>query len=162
MLGSELILLRGLSSAERLWATITGGRGARLFLGPSTKAAEARAEEPELGRAMLSGRGRLTSTGEAGALAVTAFKEKQTANQDADKDFQTTKKSAVVNQWQSKVNKTALRPGSLLIRSMSQHYLLLFLAFSKLAEEAFVFLFLLSFIFSRHDVSWETHEKHSV
>lgn len=67
-------------------------------------------------------------------------------------------KSAVVNQWQSKVNKTALRPGSLFIRSMPRHYLLrFFLAFSKLAKEAFVFLFLLGFIFSRHDVSWETH-----
>lgn len=73
MLGSELILRRGLSSVERLWETRTGGRGARLFLGPSANVAEPRAEEPELGRAMLSGRGRLTSTGEAGALAVTAF-----------------------------------------------------------------------------------------
>lgn len=37
--------------------------------------------ELELGKAMLSGRGLLTSTGEAGALAVVAFKE-QTSNQD--------------------------------------------------------------------------------
>lgn len=38
-------------------------------------------EEYVLGKAMLSGRGLLTSTGEAGALAVTAFKE-QTSNQN--------------------------------------------------------------------------------
>lgn len=76
----------------RLWDTRTGGKGALLFLGPSTDAAEPRTDELELGKAMLSGRGRLTSTGEAGALAVAAFKKKQTTNQDADKDFQTTKK----------------------------------------------------------------------
>ena len=38
-------------------------------------------DEFELGKAMLSGRGLLTSTGEAGALAVVAFKE-QTPNQN--------------------------------------------------------------------------------
>lgn len=42
---------------------------------------ELNGDELELGKAMLRGRGLLTSTGDAGALAVVAFKE-QTSNQN--------------------------------------------------------------------------------
>lgn len=64
---------------------------------------EPRGDEFELGRAMLSGRGLLTSTGDAGALAVTAFKE-QTPNQNVIRGrFANIK--VRVNQWQTKVNK---------------------------------------------------------
>lgn len=60
-------------------------------------------DEFELGKAMLSGRGLLTSTGEAGALAVVAFKE-QTSNQHMIRGpFPNNK--VQVNQWQTKVNK---------------------------------------------------------
>lgn len=44
-------------------------------------------DELELGKAMLSGRGLLTSTGEAGALAVVGFKD-QTSNQNMIKTTQ--------------------------------------------------------------------------
>lgn len=81
-LGSELILRRMLRSEGQLWDSRTGGWGARLFLGTSLSiVGEPSGDEFELGKAMLSGRGLLTSTGEAGALAVIAFKE-QTSNQN--------------------------------------------------------------------------------
>lgn len=59
----------------------TGGWGARLFLGLSPSAVlEPSGHEFELGKAMLSGRGLLLSTGEAGTLVAVSFIE-QTANQ---------------------------------------------------------------------------------
>lgn len=80
LLGSELNLRRALRS--KLWDDRSGGGGARLFFGVSTGLVGAPSEgECVLGKAMLSGRGLLTSTGEDGALAVFAFKE-QTFNQD--------------------------------------------------------------------------------
>lgn len=81
VLGSELILRRGLMS-EQPWDTTTGGWGARLFLGPSASMTlESSGHELELGKAMLSGRGLLTSTGEPGTLAAVSFIE-QTTNQN--------------------------------------------------------------------------------
>lgn len=80
VLGSELILRRG-----QPWDTTTGGWGARLFFGTSlSMLVEPSGLEFELSKAMLSGRGLLTSTGEAGALAAASFKE-QPANQNRDK-----------------------------------------------------------------------------
>ena len=79
---SELILRRATRSEEQPWETRTGGWGARLFFGTSVRTEwEPTIDEFELGKAMLSGRGLLASTGEAGALTVIAFKE-QTPNQN--------------------------------------------------------------------------------
>lgn len=60
-------------------------------------------DEFELGKAMLRGRGLLTSTGEAGALAVIAFKE-QTSNQNMIRGL-FPNNIVHVDQWQTKVNK---------------------------------------------------------
>lgn len=60
-----------------------GGWGARLFFGNVAleNVEESIGDEFEQGKAMLSGRGLLTRTGEAGALTVIGFKE-QTSNQN--------------------------------------------------------------------------------
>lgn len=72
----------GLRSEGVLGDTRVGGGGARLFFGTSVGiVGEPSGDELELGKAILSGRGLLTSTGEAGALAVVGFKE-QTTNQN--------------------------------------------------------------------------------
>lgn len=88
-------------SEGQLWDTTIGGWGARLFFGMSVGiVAEMNGEEPELGKAMLRGRGLLTRTGEAGALAVIAFK-KQTSNQNMITGPVSRKGALHVNQWQT-------------------------------------------------------------
>lgn len=65
--------------SEQPWGATAGGWGARLFLGTSLSAAvEPSRHVFELGKAMLSGRGLLASTGEAGALTAVSFKERTT------------------------------------------------------------------------------------
>lgn len=135
-----------------------GGWGARLFFGTSPgSVGEPSGDELVLGKAMLRGRGLLTSTGEAGALAVVAFKE-QTPNQDMIRGLFPNNR-VHVNQWQAKVNKP---PSDHLelpshtaqdIKKILRYLVRFFLAFPKLAEEAFVFFLFLIFIFTRHDCS---------
>lgn len=120
---------------------------------------------------MLSGRGLLTSTGEAGALAVVAFKE-QTSNQDMIRG-PLPNNTVHINQWPTKVNKPPSEHVKLLshstvslhnrhTRKTLHHLFRLFLAFSKFAEEAFVFFLFLVFIFSRRDCSWKKSKHHKI
>lgn len=103
-IGSELSLRRMLKSDGQLWDTRSGGWGARLFFGTSVgSVVELYKDELELGKAMLRGRGLITSTGEAGALAVVAFKE-QTPNQNMIRGL-FPNNIVHVNQWRAKVNK---------------------------------------------------------
>lgn len=93
-----------LGSEFGLWDTRIGGWGARLFFGVSVGlVGELSGDKFVLGRAMLSGRGLLTSTGEAGALAVVGFKE-QISNQNMIRGL-FPNNIVHVNQWQTKVNK---------------------------------------------------------
>ncbi len=87
---------------SELWDTRIGGWGARLFFGTSVDVGEPSGDEFVLGKAMLRGRGLLTSTGEAGALTVTAFKE-QTSNQNMIRGL-LPNNIVDINQWQTKVN----------------------------------------------------------
>lgn len=121
-----------------------------------------------LGNAMLSGRGLLTSTGEAGALDVIALEE-QTSNQNTIRGL-FSNNTVHVNQWQTNANKPPSELLKLLSKTdMSLHkrnsihhmqqnlkniYLSrLLLAFPKHAKEAFVFFLLLILIFARCDCS---------
>lgn len=117
VLGSELILRRGLMS-EQPWDTTTGGWGARLFFGPSPSTVlEPSRHEFELGKAMLSGRGLLTSTGEAGALAAVSFIE-QTTNQNVIRASVTN--NSATQPMITKVN----NPPSKYFKRLILHYLL--------------------------------------
>lgn len=78
-------------------------------------------DEFVLGNAMLSGRGLLTSTGEAGALDVIAFEE-QTSNQNTIRGL-FANNTVHVNQWQTNVNKPPSELLKLLsITVASMHY----------------------------------------
>lgn len=154
-------------SEGQLWDTRTGGAGARLFFGTSVGIVEEMiGDKLVLGKAMLRGRGLLTSTGEAGALAVVPFKV-QTSNHNTIRGL-FPNNPVRVNQWQTKVNKPPSEhlklPSDTAVEQYMKtlHYLVRsFLAFSKLAEEAFVFFFFLIFIFARRDCCWQKY-KHTV